>query len=168
MGLGVELVGRWASVRDGLALFSGGLRNVCSLADLKMNRLLGGFDEWAHTSGSDADVDPGERFAPTEPPLSPRWQLDLRSGEIQTVLWATGFRPDYRWLEVPVLDGKGHLRHDGGVVDSPGLYALGLPVLRRRKSTFLCGIEDDAREVIGELGGYLAGSGSTPPRSATP
>jgi putative flavoprotein involved in K+ transport len=156
--LGVELVGRWASVRDGLALFSGGLRNVCSLADLKMNRLLDGFDEWARASGLDTEVDPQERFAPTQPPASPRWQLDLRSGEIQTIVWATGFRPDYRWLDVPVLDAKGHLRHDGGVVDSPGLYALGLPVLRRRKSTFLCGIEDDAREVIGELGAYLAGS----------
>jgi putative flavoprotein involved in K+ transport len=155
--MGVELVGRWASVRDGVALFSGGLRNVCSLADLKMNRLLGSFDEWAHTSGSDAEVDPQERFASTEAPRSPRWQLDLRSGEIRTILWATGFRPDYRWLNVGVLDAKGHLRHDGGVVDSLGLYALGLPVLRRRRSTFLCGIEDDAREVIGELGGYLAG-----------
>jgi putative flavoprotein involved in K+ transport len=155
--LGVDLVGRWASVRDGVALFSGGLRNVCSLADLKMNRLLGGFDEWACASGSDARVDPPERFAPTEPPSSPRWQLDLRSGEIRTILWATGFRPDYRWLDVPVLDAKGQLRHDGGIVDSPGLYVLGLPVLRRRRSTFRCGIEDDAREVIGELGGYLAG-----------
>jgi putative flavoprotein involved in K+ transport len=155
--LGVELVGRWASVRDGLALFSGGLRNVCSLADLKMNRLLSGFDEWADTSAWDAEIDPPERFPPTEVPRAPRWQLDLRSGEIRTILWATGFRPDYRWLDVPVLDAKGQLRHDGGVVDSPGLYALGLPVLRRRKSTFLCGIEGDAREVIGELGGYLAG-----------
>ena len=58
---------------------------------------------------------------------------------------------------MPVLDAKGQLRHDGGVVDSPGLYALGLPVLRRRKSTFIYGIEDDAREVIDELGGYLDG-----------
>jgi putative flavoprotein involved in K+ transport len=168
---GVELVGRWASVRDGLALFSGGLRNVCSLADLKMNRLLGSFDEWAHTSGSDADVDLQERFAPTEPPHSPRWQLDLRGGEIRTILWATGFRPDYQWLDVPVLDAKGQLRHDGGVVDSPGLYALGLPVLRRRKSTFLCGIEDDAREVIRELNGYLAGgyyARSTPATAGSP
>jgi len=143
-------------------LFSGGLRNVCSLADLKMNRLLGGFDEWAHTSGSEAEVDPVERFAPTAVPSSPRWQLDLRSGEIRTILWATGFRPDYRWLDVPVLDAKGHLRHDRGVVDSPGLYALGLPVLRRRRSTFLCGIEDDAREVIDELGGHLDGNAARP------
>src|SRR5580704_6824663 len=63
---GVELVGRWASIRDGVALFSGGLRNVCALADLKMNRLLDGFDEWAETSGTDAEGAPTERFAQTE------------------------------------------------------------------------------------------------------
>jgi len=42
------------------------------------------------------------------------------------------------------------------VVDSPGLYALGLPVLRRRKSTFIHGIEDDAREVVAHLRRYLS------------
>jgi putative flavoprotein involved in K+ transport len=154
---GVELVGRWASVRDGRALFSGGLRNVFSLADLKMRRLLDTFDEWARAHGRDAEVDPPERFAPTQAPESPRWQLDLHSGEIRTVVWATGFRPDYGWLDVPAVDEKGHLRHEGGVTDSPGLYALGLPVLRRRKSTFIHGIEDDAREVIGHLARHLAG-----------
>jgi putative flavoprotein involved in K+ transport len=82
-------------------------------------------------------------------------QLDLASGEIRTIVWATGFRPDYAWLDVPVVDAKGQLRHEGGVVDSPGLYALGLPVLRRRKSTFIYGIEDDAREVIDHLTRYL-------------
>jgi putative flavoprotein involved in K+ transport len=156
-GLGVELVGRWAAVRDGCALFSGGLRNVFSLADLKMNRLLGAFDDWAAASGRDAAVGPPERFEPTRVPASPRWQVDLRRGEITSVVWATGFRPDYGWLDVPVVDAKGHLRHEGGVVaDSPGLYALGLPVLRRRKSTFIYGIEDDAREVVGDLARYLS------------
>jgi putative flavoprotein involved in K+ transport len=155
--MGVELVGRWATVRDGVALFSGGLRNVCSLADLKLERLLGLFDEWAQVQGLDADVDAPERYLPTRVPDSPRLKLDFGSGEIRTIVWATGYRPDYRWLDVPVLDRKGQLRHDGGVVDSPGLYALGLPVLRRRKSTFICGIEDDARDVIEHLDGYLAG-----------
>ncbi|MFF4624607.1 NAD(P)-binding domain-containing protein [Nonomuraea jabiensis] len=154
--MGVELVGRCAAVRDGRALFSGGLRNVFSLADLKMERLLDTFDEWARTHGRDAEVGPPERFAPTRPPESARLQLDLRSGEIRTIVWATGFRPDYTWLDVPVVDEKGRLRHDGGVVDSPGLYALGLPVLRRRRSTFIHGIEADAREVIGHLARYLA------------
>ncbi|WP_337906813.1 NAD(P)/FAD-dependent oxidoreductase [Kribbella solani] len=148
--LGVEPVGRLAAVRDGVALFSGGLRNVLSLADLKLSRLLDTFDEWAgETPGS-----PG-RFEPTAVPSSTRLQLDLSSGEIRTVIWATGFRPDYSWLDVPVLDTKGRLRHDGGVVDSPGLYALGLPVLRRRKSTFIYGIEDDARDLADHLARYL-------------
>jgi len=154
--MGVELVGRWAAVRDGRALFSGGLRNVFSLADLKMERLLDTFDEWAKTDGYEAEAGPTERFAPTRVLESTRLQLDLRSGEIRAIVWATGFRPDYGWLDVPVVDAKGQLRHEGGVVDSPGLYALGLPVLRRRKSTFMCGIEDDARAVIDHLAGYLA------------
>jgi putative flavoprotein involved in K+ transport len=152
---GVELVGRFAAVRDGQALFSGGLRNVCSLADLKLERLLDLYDDWGRTSGMDSEVSGTERFAPTQAPQSPRLAIDLRSGEIRTIVWATGFRPDYGWLDVPVVDEKGRLRHEGGVVDSPGLYALGLPVLRRRKSTFIHGIEDDAREVIEQLGAYL-------------
>ena len=143
-------------MRDGRALFSGGLRNVFSLADLKLRRLLDTFDEWATTSGRDAEAEAPERFAPTRVPDATRLQLDLGSGEIRSVLWATGFRPDYSWLDVPVIDAKGQLRHEGGVVDSPGLYALGLPVLRRRRSTFICGIEDDAREVIDHLARYLA------------
>jgi putative flavoprotein involved in K+ transport len=157
--LGVELVGRLAAVRDGRALFSGGLRNVFSLADLKLNRLLDSFDEWALTSGRDGELGAPERFEPTRPPERSRLQLDLLGGEIRTVIWATGFRPDYSWLDVPVTDEKGRLRHEGGVVASPGLYALGLPVLLRRKSTFIYGIEDDAREVTGHLAGYLAGRG---------
>ena len=159
--MGVELAGRWAAVRDGRALFSGGLRNLFTLADLKMRRLLDTFDEWARTPGtrlSDAEVGPPERFAPTRVPRGSRLQLDLRSGEIKAIVWATGFRPGYGWLDVPVLDAKGQLLHEGGVVDSPGLYALGLPVLRRRKSTFIYGIEDDAREVIDHLARYLAGA----------
>ena len=155
--LGVELVGRWAAVRDGTALFSGGLRNVFSLADLKLERRLDAFDAWARANDGAADLGPPERYPPTRVPASARWQLDLRSGEISTIVWATGFRPDYRWLDVPVVDAKGNLRHDGGVVDSPGMYALGLPVLRRRKSTFIHGIDDDAREVVDHLSGYLAG-----------
>ena len=154
--MGVELVGRSATVRDGEMLFSGGLRNVVSLADLKMDRLLNTFDEWAAASGTDGDVEPPERFEATRVPERARLRLDLRSGEIRTVVWATGYRPDYTWLDVPVLDGKGNLSHDGGVVDSPGLYALGLPVLRRRKSTFIHGVSDDARDVVDHIARYLA------------
>jgi putative flavoprotein involved in K+ transport len=155
---GVEIVGRWAAVRDGKALFSGGLRNQFALADLKMDRLLDTFDEWARSHARDLDVAAPERFEPTRVPASSRLDLDLRSGEIRSIIWATGFRPDYSWLDVPVVDRKGHLRHDGGVVDAPGLYAIGLPVLRRRKSTFIHGAEDDARDIVDHLARYLAGA----------
>jgi putative flavoprotein involved in K+ transport len=155
--IGVRLVGRWSAVRDGKALFSGGLRNQFTLADLKMNRLLDTFDEWARKNGRDEDAGRPERFEPTRVPES-KLDLDLKSGEIRSILWATGFRPDYSWLHVPVLDRKGRLRHDGGVVDAPGLYALGLPFLRRRKSSFICGAEDDARDVIGHLAAHLGSS----------
>jgi putative flavoprotein involved in K+ transport len=152
---GVELVGRLSAVRDGTALFSGGLRNLFALADLKMERLLETFDEWARGNGRDKDVGPPERFEPTRVPAASPLQMDLRRSGIRTVVWATGFRPDYQWLHLPVVDEKGHLRHDGGVVCTPGLYALGLPVLRRRKSTFIHGIEDDARDVVDHLVAYL-------------
>jgi putative flavoprotein involved in K+ transport len=155
--IGVKFMGRLSTIRDGKALFSGGLRNQCALADLKMNRLLDTFDEWAAANGRNTEGTPRERFEPTVVPESPRLDLDLGSGEIRSILWATGFRPDYSWLDVPVLDRKGHLRHEGGVVDAPGLYAIGLPVLRRRKSSFIHGAEDDAREIVDHLSGYLAG-----------
>jgi len=158
--VGVELVGRLATVRDGKALFSGGLRNQFALADLKMDRLLDTFDEWAGAQGDAFDVGPVERFEPTRMPASSRLTLDLGSGEIRTILWCTGFHPEYSWLHVPVVDAKGHLRHDGGVVDAPGLYALGLPVLRRRKSTFIHGAEDDARDIVEHLVAYLGASAS--------
>lgn len=158
---GVEIVGRLAMIREGRALFSGGLVNQFALADLKMNRLLGTFDDWARSHTPEPEVGPPERFEPTHAPARPRLSLDLRSGEIRSIVWATGFRPDYRWLDVPVLDRNGELRHDGGVVaEAPGMYAMGLPVLRRRKSTFIIGAEDDARDVVGQLVRYLA-SGSS-------
>src|SRR4051794_27473997 len=84
---GVELVGRWAGIRDNRALFSGGLRNVCSLADLKLQRLLDNYDAWALANGLDTQVGARERLPPTRVPTSTRLQLDLGSGEISTIVW---------------------------------------------------------------------------------
>jgi putative flavoprotein involved in K+ transport len=154
---GVEIVGRLAAIRDGRALFSGGLRHLFALADLKMQRLLDTFDAWARNAALDVEVGLPERFEPTRTSASSQLSIDLRGGKIRSIVWATGFRPDYSWLEVPVLDRKGALRHEGGVVvDAPGMYAIGLPVLRRRKSTFILGAEDDARDLVGHLAQYLS------------
>jgi len=154
-GSGVRLAGRLAGVRDGRLQFSGSLRNVCKLADLKMDRLLDTIDEWIGVNGVSEQAYPALRFEPTSVSDRPMLGLDLSAGEIRTVLWATGFRPDYSWLEVPVLDHRGNIKHDGGVTESPGLVVMGLPYLRRRKSSFIHGAEDDARDLSRYLAQYL-------------
>jgi putative flavoprotein involved in K+ transport len=139
---GVEILGRLSAVRDGTALFSGALANHCALSDLKMNRLLDALDTWADDQGM-AGLGPVERFAPTSCPAAPRLALNLADGRVRTIVWATGFRPDFRWLDLPVFDRKGALIHDEGRV-VPGLYALGLPFLRRRNSALIDGVGADA------------------------
>jgi putative flavoprotein involved in K+ transport len=154
---GARLTGRLMDVRDGVAMFSGSLKNVCALADLKMQRLLNTIDETADSDGAPAAVQFDATRVDGNPPLT----LDLERSGIRTVIWATGFRPDYSWLDVPVFDRKGHIRHDGGIVDAPGLYLLGLPLMRRRKSSFIFGIEDDAQDISEHLVDYLTMGGET-------
>jgi len=120
-----------------------------------MNRLLDSIDAWAQENGRDGEVGPPQRFESTQIEESPPLLLDLTRGRIKTIIWATGFRPDYSWLDVPVLDHKGHVRHDGGVVESPGLYLLGMPFLLRRKSSLIDGVGDDARDLSAHLASYL-------------
>ena len=152
---GVNLVGRLVGIQEGKAQFSGSLRNHCAMADLKLARLLGTIDAWAVRSGRCDDAGEPQRFAPTQVAETPRLKLDLTRERIGTVIWATGFRPDYQWLHLPVLDGKGRLRHDGGVVDQPGVYVLGLNFMRRRKSSFMHGAEEDVRDLGTHLVSYL-------------
>jgi putative flavoprotein involved in K+ transport len=155
---GVKLVGRLAGITEnGKAQFAGSLRNMCALSDLKMNRLLELIDEWARNNGLDDDVEPPQRLPPTRVDDAPPLSMNLTTGEIKTIIWAGGYRPDYSWLEVPVFDRKGMIRHDGGVVDVPGMYLMGLQFLRRRKSALIDGAGDDARDLSAHLACYLDG-----------
>jgi len=156
-GMGVRLVGRFAGIADGRAQFSGSLRNLCELSDLKMNRLLDRIDAWVSERGLDDEAGPPHRFEPTRVESAPPLGLDLGSGEIRTVLWAAGYRPDYSWLDVPVLDRKGRVRHEGGVAAAPGMYLLGMPFLRRRKSSLIDGAAADAEALSDHLARSLAG-----------
>jgi putative flavoprotein involved in K+ transport len=154
-GIGVKLVGRLAAIsEDGKAQFAGSLRNMCALSDLKMGRLLDLIDEWARANGFD-DAEPPERLPPTRVEEALPLGMDLTTGAIRTIIWATGYRPDYSWLDVPLLDRKGMVRHDGGVVCAPGLYLMGTVFLRRRKSTLIDGAGDDARDLSAHLASHL-------------
>jgi putative flavoprotein involved in K+ transport len=149
--IGVRLVGRLAGIRDGILHSSGSLPNVCALADLKLGRLLATIDTWAEGAGLGGER---PRCAPTVVPAAPL-SLDLRSKEISTIVWATGFRTDWSWLDVPVFDRKGRVVHDGGVTAVPGLYVIGLPFLRRRKSSLIDGAAADAADLSAHLARYL-------------
>jgi len=153
---GVEIVGRLVGLRDGKAQFSGSLANLCSLADLKMNRLLASIDGWVNANGLAERFPAPHRYEPTNVGSESKLSLDLHDSGIRTVIWATGYRPDYSWLDVPVLDRKGRIRHDGGVVVAPGMYVLGLPFMRRRKSSFIDGAGDDAADLAAHLSRNLA------------
>ena len=148
---GVEVVGKLVALASGTAKFSGALHNHCTLADLKMNRLLDSIDDWIRQAGRDDEFGPPNRLAPTRLHRTPRLFLDLGRGGIRSVIWATGFRPDYSWVDLPVFDRKGRIRHSGGVAAAPGLYLMGLPFMRRRKSSFIDGAAADARDLAAHM-----------------
>lgn len=153
---GVRVVGRVGRIHDGVAQFSGGLANTVRLADLKLDRLLDRFDTWAET-GVDGLAE-SVRAEPTVVDDAPLLELDLAREKVGTIVWATGYKPDYSWLDVPVLDYKGRLSHEGGVIPkSPGLYVMGTSLLRRRRSTYIGGAGQDSEELAEHLAGYLAG-----------
>ncbi len=141
---GVRLVGRALVAEGSIVRFDDDLVAHTAAADARLARLLARVDAFAAASGLDAEVGPPEPFEPFLWPKEAPDTIDLDAEGIRTVVWATGFRRQYPWLEVPVLDSRGEIRHDGGVTPAPGLYALGLNFLRRRKSSFIDGVGDDA------------------------
>ena len=67
------------------------------------------------------------------------------------MVWATGYRRIYSWLKMPLLDSRGELRHHGGVTPCAGVYVIGLPFQRTRKSAFIDGVGADARVLAGHI-----------------
>lgn len=147
---GVRVAGRAVTADGGRVSFDDSLSASMGAADRRLQRLLDKLDDHAEATGLDLELTDDSRPSPLVVPETPE-QIDLRAEGITTVLWATGFRRHYPWLEVPVLDDRGEIRHHGGVVDWPGMYVLGLPFLRRRRSTFLDGFGADAADLATHL-----------------
>ena len=155
--LGVALVGRLAGVRDGKAQFSGSLRNLCELADLKMNRLLNTIDEWAAANGVSDAVDPPHRPEPTRVEASPPLGLDLASRRDQDDRLGDRVPPRLLLARRPGARPQGqHPPRRRRRHEAPGLYVMGLPFLRRRKSSLIDGVGDDARDLSAHLASHLA------------
>lgn len=152
---GVRLTGRVVGAAGSRVAFADDLTMTTALADAKLWRLLGDVDRFLERSGIGAVFPRTELPEPTRLPSAPAG-IDLRAEGIRTVIWATGFTQRYPWLHVPVLDEHGALRHRGGIViGAPGLYAMGLRFMRRRKSSFIDGVANDARDLADHIAARL-------------
>ena len=148
---GIRLAGRLTGLDGTRARFADDLGHHLSAADDRLARLLARLDSLVDGDGAG----PADPLRPATPAGAPR-ELDLAARGISTVVWATGYRRSYPWLQVPVLDAQGEIVHRGGVTPAPGLFVLGLPRQRKRNSTFLDGVGDDARFVAQALHGHLS------------
>ncbi len=142
---GVQIVGRAIAANGRSIDLSGTLGVEIQRAEKRRERVLARIDDYISNVGINATRQTHARIAP-KPAADPR-RMDLARSGIRTVLWATGFRRDYSWLHLPVLNGQGELLHQGGVTEFPGLYAMALPFMRRRNSTFIDGVGADARDI---------------------
>ncbi len=145
---GVRVTGRLRGFAGRHALFDDNLGRDMAETEGRMRRVLGRIDD--HIDARAVDAPPIEEV-PTIEPIAPPASLDLQAGGIGTVLWATGYRRSYPWLDVPALDAGGELVHQRGVTPTRGLYVLGLKFQRRRSSHFIGGVGADAELLTREI-----------------
>jgi putative flavoprotein involved in K+ transport len=148
---GVRIVGRALAMDGTRVRIDDDLVATTVASDAKLATLLGRIDEFIESTGQPAEA--AAPFVPAWPAAMCAMPevLDLRAERIRTVVWATGFRRGYPWLNVPVLDGAGEIRQVGGITPVPGLYVLGLHFQRRRKSAFIDGVGADAAELAAHV-----------------
>lgn len=141
---GIRLVGRLAGLDGMRATFSGDLARTTKASHTRMLRVLERVDACIESQGLDAPAADSAARVPFLPTCDSS-TIDLEREGIRAVVWASGYVRRYPWLKVPVLDHHGEIVHRGGVTASPGLFALGLLFMRRRRSPFIdgCGIDAD-------------------------
>ena len=147
---GVRLMGRVRDIAGDRLTFADDLGATTAAADIKMTEILTKIDRFVQASGVAAA--PPERFDQTALLASViPCRLDLKDEHIHTVIWATGYRRSYPWLRVPAFDFRGEITHKDGVTPVRGLYVLGLNFQRRRNSSFIDGVGDDAQVIANEI-----------------
>lgn len=147
---GVRLAGRLVDLDGRTATFADDLPDTTIAAAAGLARLRNRIDGYIDAHGLSREVLDPEPVAPVPTDGALR-ALDLAAAGIETVVWATGFRRRYDWLDVPVLDARGELVHRRGITPSPGLYVVGLWFQHRRDSSFIDGVRHDARHVVSHL-----------------
>jgi putative flavoprotein involved in K+ transport len=145
---GIILLGRLSRVEGRRVHFDDTLKDDMAQADTYANGFLASIDRFIELSGQPAPPPTAEELSGG--PLSDDWdvptirQLNLRQAGITTVIWATGFKFDFSWIDAPVFDASGYPVTDRGVTEVPGLYFIGLNWMHKRKSGILFGVNEDA------------------------
>jgi putative flavoprotein involved in K+ transport len=145
---GMVLLGRVAGIDGGVLSIAPDLRESLAAGDA-------GFLAWRDRM--EGYIQANQISAPEEPPgplypvsnaeASPLEQLDLRAHDVSSVVWATGFHTDFRWIHAPVFDADGHPLHYRGVTREAGLYFLRIAPFYKRRATLIDGLEEDAAYV---------------------
>lgn len=149
---GVVLAGRLVAADGVRVRFADDLFATTTRADDRLRSVLARVDVHADRAGAPADTTGG--VLPVTVRDAPR-ELDLRARGISTVLWATGYSRSYPWLDVPVLDPRGEIRHDAGRTPVPGLHVVGMSWQTRRSSTWIDGVGADARIVADDVADHV-------------
>jgi putative flavoprotein involved in K+ transport len=147
---GVRLTGRLRTLEGGIATFDQDLAALTSAADRRMHRVLDSVDRYVDRAGLGREVLAPVRPADVPSPVGPS-RLDLPAEGIRTVILATGFRPDFPWIEIPVLAPDGSIRQRRGWTEAPGVAVIGQPFQHRRDSAVIDGARHDAAHIVARL-----------------
>ena len=154
-GDGITLLGRLAGAEGATLAFAPDVNERVAAADRFSRDVMREVDDYIAANGIDApapNADNTDDGGPGDgPPLSEIRSLDLAAEGIATILWATGYRCDFDWIDLPVTDSRGYPIQDRGVSDFPGLYFCGLHWMYSLKSGLLFGVGEAARHVTGHL-----------------
>jgi putative flavoprotein involved in K+ transport len=158
---GITLLGRSERFADGRMTFAPDLAANVARGDANLLALFDEADRYVEQNGLDLPPEPAARKIDADPDCMTRpiLSLDLAQAGISTILWATGFRQDFGWIEADTFDAAGKPVHRRGVSAVPGIYFLGLPYQSRRGSSFIWGIWHDAKFIadhIAKQRNYLA------------
>jgi putative flavoprotein involved in K+ transport len=156
---GVVILGRLLDVDGGTLVLSDEAAAHVRFADefshMWKNRIDAYLEQGGITPPS-LEGDPADAPDPQAECVSPVRRLNLRDAKISAVIWATGFRGDFTWIHLPVLDAEGKPIHQQGISPVRGLYFIGFPWLISRKSGIIYGIEEDAHYIADAIAEQLS------------
>ncbi len=142
---GMQLYGRLDGIQGPHLTLKDDLKQNLDQADEVAESIKGTIDTYIEKNSIEAPVDPPYKpvWQPENTPLS----VDLNAENITAVVWAVGYHMDFRWIDVPVFDGKGYPTHERGVTTAEGLYFIGLPWLYTWGSARFSGVACDAEYI---------------------